>query len=71
MMETIKSQIKQLSDSDLLELLDYVSEEVKNRNESVLGKVDVSDDPVGDMIKALESLGLGVSAAYGGKKSRF
>ena len=70
-METIKSQIKLLPDSDLLDLLDFVSEEVKNRNESVLGKVDVSEDPIGDMVKAFESLGLGVSAAYGGKKSRF
>lgn len=69
MVDELKKKCVALSDADLLDLFDCISSELKRRNESTLGSVVLSDDPIADLKRAFESLGIGVDNVYD-KKSR-
>jgi hypothetical protein len=61
--ETVKNELKSLSDDDLFTLLDAVSEEVKRRNEILSPSIsDIRKNSVEDNVKnvlvALGELGL-------------
>lgn len=67
-LDTLKIHVDSLNDSDLIDLLDHVSLQVKRRNEAVVGKIALSADPVQDIKKAFEALGLNVDSIYEKRK---
>ncbi len=66
-MENLKSQILALTDVDLLNMLEFISDEVKNRNLNKVAPAEISQADmvlrVENMVQALKDLGLSVESA--------